>query len=107
MSALFLDVANVTLVNSVSKQVDGITTCMGNTTEPALLAKKIFDEIITSTIDFGGDEHRLLIGLCYCIHSVRCDNPDEARGWDTTDMEIARRIPPIIRGSGLLRKSIH
>lgn len=108
MSALFLlDTYNEDLIRSVSQQVKEIRTCMGESTRPKLLAQQILDRIIAATTNFSSEEPRLLISLCYCIHDVRCDNQDEARGWDTTDMEIARRILPVIRGSGLIRKSIN
>lgn len=99
MTALFLKGYDDKLVESIASELEGVTTCSLQTVNKEETAKAILDKIREQTVDFAREESRLLVSLAYLIHDVLCDNPDESRGWYTTDKDIAKRILPLIQES--------
>lgn len=106
MPAFFLKVYNDELLVEISRELLSVKTCTGQDTHPLDLARQVLDKIIEQTTDFGREQERLLINIAYSIHDVICDNPDESRGWYTSDMRLAKAIVPHIRTSGLLEEFV-
>lgn len=107
MPAFFLKSYSDDLLLEISKELLGVKTCTGQDTDPLDLARQILDKIIEQTTNFDQEEiERLLVNIAYFIHDVLCDNPDESRGWYTSDMELAKIILPHIRDSGLLEEFV-